>query len=96
MPELDGIELLKKVKSVNQNILVIMVTAYPELDMAVEAMRLGAYDFIIKPADLDLIVLSVKKALEKSDSRRNWRLIIRIWKDWLRRGRQNFRMPTGS
>jgi putative nucleotidyltransferase with HDIG domain len=45
--------------------LVIMVTAYPEIDMAVEAMRLGAYDFIIKPADLDLIVLSVKKALEK-------------------------------
>jgi putative nucleotidyltransferase with HDIG domain len=65
MPEMDGIELLKKVKSLNQNMLVIMVTAYPEIDMAVEAMRLGAYDFIIKPADLDLIVLSVKKALEK-------------------------------
>jgi putative nucleotidyltransferase with HDIG domain len=62
---MDGIELLKKVKSLNQNMLVIMVTAYPEIDMAVEAMRLGAYDFIIKPADLDLIVLSVKKALEK-------------------------------
>ena len=65
MPELDGIELLKKVKGLNPNMLVIMVTAYPEIDMAVEAMRLGAYDFIIKPADLDLIVLSVKKALEK-------------------------------
>jgi len=65
MPEMDGIELLKKVKGLNPNMLVIMVTAYPELDMAVEAMRLGAYDFIIKPADLDLIVLSVKKALEK-------------------------------
>jgi putative nucleotidyltransferase with HDIG domain len=65
MPEMDGIELLKKVKGLNPNMLVIMVTAYPEIDMAVDAMRLGANDFIIKPADLDLIVLSVKKALEK-------------------------------
>jgi putative two-component system response regulator len=65
MPEMDGVELLKKVKSVDPNMMVIMVTAYPEIDMAVEAMRLGAYDFIIKPADLDFVVLSVKKALEK-------------------------------
>jgi putative nucleotidyltransferase with HDIG domain len=65
MPEMDGIELLKRVKGLNPNMMVIMVTAYPEIDMAVEAMRMGAYDFIIKPADLDLILLSVKKALEK-------------------------------
>lgn len=65
MPEMDGIELLKRVKDLSPNMMVIMVTAYPELDMAVEAMRLGAYDFIIKPADLDLMLLSVRKALEK-------------------------------
>ena len=65
MPEMDGVQLLKKVKSMNPNMMVIMVTAYPEIDMAVEAMRLGAYDFIIKPADLDFVVLSVNKALEK-------------------------------
>ncbi|PIV20298.1 MAG: two-component system response regulator [Deltaproteobacteria bacterium CG03_land_8_20_14_0_80_45_14] len=65
MPEMDGIELLKKVKAVHPNMLVIMVTAYPEIDLALEAMRLGAYDFIIKPADMELVVLSVKKALEK-------------------------------
>jgi DNA-binding NtrC family response regulator len=47
MPEMDGIELLKKVKAMHPNMIVIMVTAYPEIDMAVEAMRLGAYDFII-------------------------------------------------
>jgi putative two-component system response regulator len=65
MPEMDGVEFLKKVKAVNPNMMVIMVTAYPEIDMAVEAIRLGAYDFLIKPADLDFVVLSVKKALEK-------------------------------
>ena len=65
MPEMDGIELLKRVKAANPNMMVIMVTAFPDIDLAVEAMRLGAYDFIIKPADLDLVILSVKKALEK-------------------------------
>jgi len=45
--------------------MVIIMTAYPEIDLAVETMRTGAYDFIIKPVDLDLVVLSVKKALEK-------------------------------
>jgi len=65
MPEMDGIELLKRVKATNPKMMMIMVTAYPDIDLAVEAMRLGAYDFIVKPADLDLMILSVKKALEK-------------------------------
>jgi putative nucleotidyltransferase with HDIG domain len=65
MPEMDGLELLKRVKATNPNMMVIVVTAFPDIDLAVEAMRLGAYDFIIKPADLDLMILSVKKALEK-------------------------------
>jgi len=65
MPEMDGIELLKEVRAVHPGILMIMVTAYPEIDLALEAMRLGAYDFIVKPADLELVVLSVKRAFEK-------------------------------
>jgi putative nucleotidyltransferase with HDIG domain len=64
MPEMNGIELLQKVKAIDPKVKMIMVTAYPEIDLAVNAMRLGAYDFIIKPADLDLIIMSVKKALE--------------------------------
>ena len=65
MPEMDGLTLLKRVKATNPKMMVIMVTAFPEIDLAVEAVHLGAYDFIIKPADLDLVTLSVKKALEK-------------------------------
>ncbi|MBS3918913.1 MAG: response regulator [Deltaproteobacteria bacterium] len=64
MPEMTGVELLQKVKAIDPKMKMIMVTAYPDIDLAVNAMRLGAYDFIIKPADLDLIVMSVKKALE--------------------------------
>jgi response regulator RpfG family c-di-GMP phosphodiesterase len=65
MPGMDGMELLKSIKAANPKMMVIMATAYPEVDMAVEAMRLGAYDFLIKPVDLDLLVLSVRRALEK-------------------------------
>jgi putative two-component system response regulator len=65
MPELNGIELLKNVKALDQNMVVVMMTAYPEVDIAVEAIHQGAYDFIMKPFDLDLVVFSVKKALEK-------------------------------
>jgi putative nucleotidyltransferase with HDIG domain len=65
MPEMDGIELLKRVKTTNPNMMVMMITAFSEIDLAMEAMRLGAYDFILKPVDLELVVLSVKRALEK-------------------------------
>jgi putative two-component system response regulator len=65
MPEMNGLELLKNVKAVRPNMMFIIMTAYPEIDMAVEAIRLGANDFIIKPADLELVVFSVKKTLEQ-------------------------------
>jgi len=65
MPEMDGMELLKKVKALNPKMTVIIVTAYAEIDVAVDAMRLGANDFIMKPVNLDLVVLSIRNALEK-------------------------------
>src|SRR4030042_6741319 len=65
MPEMDGMELLKNVKTINSKMMVIIMTAYGEIDLVVEAMRLGANDFLIKPVDLDLLVLSVKNVLEK-------------------------------
>jgi DNA-binding NtrC family response regulator len=65
MPEMDGLELLQRVKLSNPSIHVIMISAYAEFDMAVEAIRLGAYDFLSKPVNLNLIILSVKRALEK-------------------------------
>jgi response regulator RpfG family c-di-GMP phosphodiesterase len=65
MPEMGGLELLKRVKAVNPNMMVIMITAYADIDVAVEAMRLGAFDFIMKPVDLNLVLLSVRNALEK-------------------------------
>jgi putative two-component system response regulator len=65
MPEMDGIELLRRVKTSNPNMMVMMITAFAEIQLAMEAMRLGAYDLILKPVDLELLVLSVRRALEK-------------------------------
>jgi len=65
MPEMDGLELLRNVKAVRPNIMFIIMTAHPEINMAVEAIRLGANDFILKPVDLELVAFSVKKALDQ-------------------------------
>jgi putative two-component system response regulator len=65
MPQMDGMTLLKRVKDLHPKIVAIMATAYAEIDYAVEAMRMGARDFLVKPIDLNFLVMSVKKALEK-------------------------------
>ena len=65
MTEMSGLELLRKVKEVRPNMMFIIMTGYPEIDIVVEAIHLGVTDFIIKPIDLELLIFSVKKALDK-------------------------------
>ncbi len=65
MPEMDGLELLRNVRAVRPSTAFIVMTGYPDIDMAVEAIHLGATDFIIKPIELDLVVFSIRKALEQ-------------------------------
>ncbi len=64
MPGMSGIELLEKIKQDYPEIVVVMVTAYGTIESAVEAMRLGAYDYIIKPVNADALNLAVSRALE--------------------------------
>jgi two-component system, NtrC family, response regulator AtoC len=68
LPKMDGIELLGRFKKVNPDLIVIMMTAFGTLKTAKEAMKLGAYDYITKPFDLDFIVSVVKQALEEQSS----------------------------
>ena len=65
MPGMDGIELLSRLKEMNPEIQVIMMTAYGTVESAVEAMRLGAYHYVNKPINLDELKLNIKKALER-------------------------------
>lgn len=63
MPGLDGMEVLKRIKVINSQVPVIMITAHGSTDAAVEAMKLGATDYIAKPFDMDEFKVTIKKAL---------------------------------
>jgi len=65
MPKMKGTELLKKVKDVHPETVVIMITAYASTESAVEAMKEGAYDYITKPFNVEEIKVIIKKALER-------------------------------
>jgi two-component system response regulator AtoC len=67
LPGISGIDVLGKIKDHDEDIIVIMVTANSGLENAVNAMRLGAYDYVSKPFNLDELSIVVKKALETSD-----------------------------
>jgi len=66
MPEMDGMELFKRVQSERPEVAVILVTAYGEVEAAVQAMKEGAVDYITKPVKLDHVELSVARALAAS------------------------------
>jgi two-component system response regulator AtoC len=64
LPDLDGIEVLKRVKEFDTEILVIMMTAYSDVQTAVSAMKSGAYHYINKPFELEELKLLIEKGLE--------------------------------
>ena len=64
MPGMDGIEVLRKIKKMKKEIVVIMFTGYGTLETAREAMKLGAYDYVTKPVDLFLLKSLVEEVLE--------------------------------
>ena len=66
MPEMDGLELLKNIKGTRPEVMVILMTAYGSIETAVEAMKMGANDYITKPIDLDHLLLHISKVQKES------------------------------
>ena len=64
LPEMNGLELLSKIKSIDPNVFVIMMTAFGSVETAVEAMKKGAFDYITKPFDKDELLLIIDKIKE--------------------------------
>ena len=64
LPDINGIEVLEKIKQHDNSIIVIILTAYGDIKNAVEAMKLGAYDYLKKPFDNEEMILVIKKALD--------------------------------
>lgn len=69
MPKLSGLEFLEKIKAVNSEIPVIVITAFGEVETAVAAMKIGAYDYINKPFNRDEILLTLERAVKFSETK---------------------------
>jgi two-component system response regulator PilR (NtrC family) len=69
MPDLSGVEVLRAAKRIDPDILGIMITAFASTDTAVEAMRLGACDYLSKPFDVDLLKMKVREKIESRQLR---------------------------
>jgi two-component system, NtrC family, response regulator AtoC len=70
LPGINGLQVLEKIKEMEEEIIVIMVTALGVLETAVKAMRSGAYDYLNKPFNLDEMAIVIKKALETGELKR--------------------------
>ena len=81
MPRMDGITVLKKVKALSPETIVIMITAYASADTAIKAMKEGAYDYITKPFKVEEIKLIIKNALEKKNLQKENTLLKQVVKD---------------
>lgn len=67
LPDMDGIELLKTIRNIDSNFPVIMITGHATIDLAVKAMRMGAFYFIEKPASTKAILEILKRAIEQKE-----------------------------
>jgi len=75
MPKMDGIEVLDKIKELNPELPVVMISGHGNIDTAVEAIKKGAFDFIQKPLDLNRILVSVRNALDHKSLVRETRVL---------------------
>jgi len=82
LPGMDGYEVLEKALMIDRDIVPIMITAYEDVESVVKAMRLGAFDYITKPFDFDKVHLSIQKALEASQLKREVKHLRQEQKNW--------------
>ena len=69
MPGIDGLETLRQIKAINPDIEIIIITAHGTMESAIESLRQGAFDFLVKPVVLQDLFFSINKALERRDLR---------------------------
>jgi DNA-binding NtrC family response regulator len=67
MPKMDGVEVLEAAKKIKPEIPFIMISGHGDLDTAVNTMRMGAFDYISKPPDLNRLLTTVRNALDKKE-----------------------------
>lgn len=76
IPGINGIEALKAIKKIGPEMIVVMITAYASMETAIESMRKGAYDYVVKPFDMNKLIAIIKRGLERQRlSEENRRLL---------------------
>jgi DNA-binding NtrC family response regulator len=75
LPGMDGIEALRKMKGMWPDLQVVMITAYEDINTVVSAMKLGAYDYVVKPIHMDSLEVSIQNALETVKLRKEVQLL---------------------
>lgn len=73
LPDITGLEVLQQVRSISEDVVVVMMTAYSSVESAVQAMKLGAADYLCKPFDMDEMALLVEKHLKTTELQRRVR-----------------------
>ncbi len=66
MPEMDGMETMQHIKKIDPDVPIIFITAHGDIPTAVEAIKQGAYDFIVKPPKIDRLMITLKNAIQKT------------------------------
>jgi len=69
MPGMDGIETLAEIKKLNPNIEVIILTGHASVDAAVDIMKLGGYDYLLKPCSVEELIEKIEAAFERKQAR---------------------------
>jgi DNA-binding NtrC family response regulator len=77
LPDMTGLDVLRHVRQIDDDAVVIMMTAYSTIESAVEAIKLGAFDYVTKPFEMDQLLFAVDKALETTKLRREVRELRR-------------------
>jgi DNA-binding NtrC family response regulator len=91
LPDMTGIEVLTQIRNRDRDVVVLMMTAYGTVETAVEAMKLGAYDFISKPFQIDEIMMQIERGLETTRLKRE----VRDFRDKIR-GQYGFERIIGN
>ena len=86
MPGMDGIQALREIKKIHPLVEVIMLTGHATVETAVEGMRLGAFDYLMKPCEIEELLAKVKEAKEKKGKHEQKIMDARLKEITLRRG----------
>ena len=65
MPRMNGLELLKEIKRIRMDTIILVITGYPTIDSSVQAIKMGAYDYITKPFRIEELEIVINNALER-------------------------------